>query len=605
MFFFTCIPLFVYGQISTEELPYSWTNADNIPALRSNIPPKEMSRLNLKAIEVEDEENDNIGPYRFGIEEEVDFDLTNSGNWIYTDDGGRLWTLKINSPDALSLNLVYDKFWLPEGAKFYIYSSDKKQHMGAFTSKNNIGSREDIQGFATGLLFTNEIVLEYYEPSDVEDGIISVAQVITGYRGFPSPSVQLRHNSTLYPCHIDINCEEGLNYQNEKNAVAYQVMGGALCTGALINTTADDLRPYYLTAEHCFVGKPNSQSWVFYWNYEASSCGEIAYPSQSKCTTGATLLARRETTDFTLLELIENPLDNPNVTAYFLGWDRRSNNATSGVSIHHPGGAQKKISIENNSIYNHPYTQAWADGQGNILSLTPPNTHWCVRFDKGTTEGGSSGSPLLDQNKLIIGQLHGGGNGCPPNTVKFYGRLDVSWSGNTPESRLKDWLDPINSSELYVRGKCEATYYNNRTFTSGINMLTGCEVQLKNTIVRNTNTRLNVIAKDIVIIKPGFTASEGTLVNIKIATPTLRSDIDIQNEENYYNNEEFTDVEIIPEVIQSEVITMKIYSVTGVLLYASETNFEIINAQLDNGVYVIEKVYDDGSYKREKVILKR
>ena len=35
------------------------------------------------------------------------------------------------------------------------------------------------------------------------------------------------------------------------------------------------------------------------------------------------------------------------------------------------------------------------------------NTHWRLNWDEGGTEGGSSGSPLFDDEN-IVGQLHGG-----------------------------------------------------------------------------------------------------------------------------------------------------------------------------------------------------
>ena len=43
------------------------------------------------------------------------------------------------------------------------------------------------------------------------------------------------------------------------------------------------------------------------------------------------------------------------------------------------------------------------------ISVPGAGTHVRVEdWDLGTTEGGSSGSPLFDQNHRVIGQLHGG-----------------------------------------------------------------------------------------------------------------------------------------------------------------------------------------------------
>ena len=68
-----------------------------------------------------------------------------------------------------------------------------------------------------------------------------------------------------------------------------------------------------------------------------------------------------------------------------------------------------------------------------------------VDFDEGITQGGSSGSPILNENLRVVGQLHGGYH--PADicdwTQKYYGRMDMSWiGGGTNDSRLSNWLDP-------------------------------------------------------------------------------------------------------------------------------------------------------------------
>ena len=64
---------------------------------------------------------------------DVSYSLENSGTWEELIDGGKLWRLKIKSQDACSINLIYDKFCLPEGANFFIYNNDKSMVIGTFT----------------------------------------------------------------------------------------------------------------------------------------------------------------------------------------------------------------------------------------------------------------------------------------------------------------------------------------------------------------------------------------------------------------------------------------------------------------------------------------
>ena len=56
-----------------------------------------------------------------------------------------------------------------KGGKFFIYTTDRKHSIGAFTSVNNKGDGRNVQGFATGLLYGDEITLEYYQPEQISE----------------------------------------------------------------------------------------------------------------------------------------------------------------------------------------------------------------------------------------------------------------------------------------------------------------------------------------------------------------------------------------------------------------------------------------------------
>src|SRR5690606_16189236 len=74
-------------------------------------------------------------------------------------------------------------------------------------------------------------------------------------------------------------------------------------------------------------------------------------------------------------------------------------------------------------------------------------------WDIGTTEPGSSGSPLFDQDGRVIGQLHGGYAACGNDSADWYGRFSISWNGgSTPDSSLRSWLDPLNTGNLEIDG---------------------------------------------------------------------------------------------------------------------------------------------------------
>ena len=219
--------------------------------------------------------------------------------------------------------------------------------------------------------------------------------------------------------------------------------GSGLCTGALVNNTAQDGTPYFLTANHCLGGNPGTWVFRFNWDSPVAICAQNAASSDPGApyndVNGATLRASSSGSDFGLLQLNSMPTGN----VYYAGWNRSTTPATQATAIHHPSGDVKKISRENQSLS----AQTWSCAQ----------TWQVANWDQGTTEPGSSGSPLFDQNQRVIGQLYGGGAACSGlvnnGQPDYYGRFDVSWTGGgTNSSRLSNWLDPSGSGVMILDG---------------------------------------------------------------------------------------------------------------------------------------------------------
>ena len=89
------------------------------------------------------------------------------------------------------------------------------------------------------------------------------------------------------------------------------------------------------------------------------------------------------------------------------------------------------------------------------------STHWLVYWNQtenghGVTAGGSSGSPIFNQNKLIVGHLTGGGSYCNMlNEPDVYGKVWHAWDqiDTTPEKQLKPWLDSLNTGVTTLNGR--------------------------------------------------------------------------------------------------------------------------------------------------------
>jgi PKD repeat protein len=366
----------------------------------------------------------------------VNFNLSNSGTWKELSDGSRIWRLAVKSENAKSINLFYKEFFMPKGAMLHLYNEDKSELLGAFNELNNSQDKY----FATAPTYGEITYLEYYEPVYSRGkGKICISQVVHAYRdiyGFLSVSE--------LSCNVNINCPVGAPWVEQKRSVSritfIQGGNGYLCTGSLVNNTLQDRSLMYLTAEHC--APDNHSSMVFYFNYENPTCYGSTGPL-NQTLSGAVLKAANYATDFRLVQI--NGSLPASYNAYFNGWDRSGVQPSNEVAIHHPGGANKKISFDNN-----PATHS--NGFGGRLV----NGFWQVIWDIGMTEGGSSGCPLYDQNKRVIGQNLGGvASQCenPQAVYKVFGKFSESWGyGGSSSNQLKDWLDPNNSNVITLNG---------------------------------------------------------------------------------------------------------------------------------------------------------
>ena len=146
-----------YAQRATDEHPYGLTDV-----LRMQIQVGEvLSAPDLSLVVKEDSINDQIpGPVRFAFPVRVNYNTENSGMWQHLEDGSKIWRLKVKIQGALSTHTYYDRFWLPEGTKFWVYSEDTRQYIGAIISDFIGGSREKpVELFTVNLLYTNTINL--------------------------------------------------------------------------------------------------------------------------------------------------------------------------------------------------------------------------------------------------------------------------------------------------------------------------------------------------------------------------------------------------------------------------------------------------------------
>ncbi|HQW06661.1 MAG: trypsin-like peptidase domain-containing protein [Flavobacteriales bacterium] len=361
------------------------------------------------------------GPYRFGYNHATDLGMRTHGTWTTLRNGDRVWQLSIHCPGALSINFVFDRFVIPEGAKVYVYTPEQVQ-LGAFDQSSN-GGRSSM---GVTQLPGERITIEYQEPAAVAgQGELHIDQVTHGYRDIFAMARDLGESGA---CNINVICPEGDDWRDQIRSVAILTTGGSgFCTGSLVNNCAEDGTPYFLTANHCL--DEDVENWVFRFNWDSPVCDPTENGPMDQTVSGCTLLANSGGTDVALLELNTVPPEEYDV--YYSGWDHSTTPAQNMTGIHHPRGDIKKISHSDGSA---------------VLGTFLGADCWRVSvWNDGTTEPGSSGSGLWNQNKQLVGQLYGGAANCANSVDDYYGRLDVSWPlieqwlGNTCGDTLGGW----------------------------------------------------------------------------------------------------------------------------------------------------------------------
>jgi hypothetical protein len=347
------------------------------------------------------------GPWRFGYNHAVDLSTATHGTWSTLRNGDRVWRLAIACPGAFSINFRFSRFVVPPGARAFVYN-DAGQWLGAFTQASAGGKRS----MGVTQLPGERIIIEYHEPRAVAgQGALAIDRVTHAYRDVFR---QLKDFGDSEACNINVICPEGDPWRDQIRSVAIITTGGSgFCTGTLLNNCAQDSTPYFLTANHCL--DTDVENWVFRFNWDSPTCTPTQNGPLNQTVANCVLLASSTNTDVAFLQLSSIPPAAYDV--FYSGWDKSGATPDSVCGIHHPSGDIKKISLSQSPI-----------AQANIDLGTGAADCWRVTaWDAGTTEPGSSGSGLWNQNKRLIGQLYGGAANCANSVDDYYGRLDVSW----------------------------------------------------------------------------------------------------------------------------------------------------------------------------------
>lgn len=419
---------------ATQELFVDMPKFDDQAALWRS----QQDKSDFKSLEFAHKFDVNLGPDNSGI-------TFNYGNT-------RVWRVGIRSRGAYSINILFSKYRLSNGAKVFVYNSDQTEILGSYTSENN----SDLNLLPIQPIGGDEIIIEYHLPLDIVDtGVLEIGEVNHDFVGIfratePRDPVQSCHpNLICYP--EDIEAGSGV--------VALIINGTTYCTGSLINNSSEDGTPYLLTATHCLNNDYDSRflnnrrynmvagNIVAFFNYDSPVCSpDIRGPLQmTMASADSVLISERH--DISLLKFKQPPPKE--YQPFYLGWNANSALSSPFHGIHHPNGGIKKVAIEEDNLgigsFDNPK-----------YNMEPASFLVVREWEKAATEGGSSGSPLLDKEKRIVGSLTGGESFCSSTRgPDIYASLNKFWNveGSLENSNpIKYYLDPEDTGILQLNG---------------------------------------------------------------------------------------------------------------------------------------------------------
>lgn len=414
------------AQIDKEGLPMTWSTSETTTSV--NI-WKDLPAIDLLALQAQDEldQTNKAIPYRFAYATEVSFNTINSGRWTNLANGDRVWVLGMRSDIALSLNITFSEFMIPDGGKVYIYNNSRTDFIGPLTDRNNSSG----SSMTTLPVSGNEIIIEYYEPYAYRgEGVLEISSVSQAYKSLEAASTAA--SSCIYTLPENQN-NKILSDISSSVLLMLVDNGQRVATGTLVNNTQNDGTPYFITSSASLMGDPHS--WVFVFGLNGENCS-TASTSQSdvacwdKALTGAEILAIDTPSGMALLQISNRPKTSWGV--YYAGWSGQPSGSDHFACIQQAFGMNQSMALFSGMLQ----PTNW-----NGLQAAPVSS-----WTQGNTFVGSVGSPIFNDAGMFCGVLVGGNSACNNDGIDYIAVLSSAW--NT----FKPYLNSTGSSKSDAQG---------------------------------------------------------------------------------------------------------------------------------------------------------
>ena len=328
--------------------------------------------------------------------------------------GGFTWTASLRSPGAEAMRVHVTGLDLPEGAALYVYN-EKGMAFGPYTGRGPLGTGD----LFSNTVFGEQLLMQLQAPAGArvpgfrveEVGVMGKRFLVPHYNPngvFDPNDLASLGNAKAFcsynaSCIVNAACQSSTAVNTAKDAVATMLFtsGGSqyICTGQLIaDTVTTSVIPYFLTAHHCISSSGEASSLETFFDYQTTcSSPNCTQPYNGVGdTVGATIKATGSSSDYSLLQLSSTPT-TPDGVATYLGWSTTdiANTTTQLYRVSHPKGAPQA------------YSEQRVDPTKGTCRTLPRGSFLYSKDNLGATEGGSSGSAVVNGSGQIVGQLYG------------------------------------------------------------------------------------------------------------------------------------------------------------------------------------------------------
>lgn len=425
---------------------HAWLMAEQVVAgverpLAVQLSTKELAEIELGVCEDcgEEPQGQRVGMTR-QVHAELELGAVRWGAVKSSLDGGRVWSAAVTSAGAFGVRLHFDNFRLPANSEMYLFN-EAGAVAGPYTKKGPLGTGE----FWSHMVRGETVFLQWrqFGPEGPEKArgrlfnLVDVGHVATGFGSRRAGA------STKEFCGFNASCVENAMCDSDpavtaaQYAVAHMIFVKRpyvyICSGGLLNNTSGDQTPYFLTANHCISRDREAGTLEAYFQWwidcEEDCPTQWDEPANAPAVLGSSVVATNRTGDYTLLLLNGSA---PAGSA-FLGWSTADTAYSDGAMLYrisHPSGAPQAFSSHR------------VDTSAGTCRSWPRGSWIYSRDEVGATEGGSSGSPVLNAAGQVVGQLSGACGTNLNDNCDAVNNATVDGAFASYFGQVAQWLDP-------------------------------------------------------------------------------------------------------------------------------------------------------------------